>query len=446
MNRNVLPLITMLALASSCVPPKATPPASFTAAEAIPPRPTDTAHPLDAVMWTFNYDLREFDSVWKWLTTEVPASPERARAIAAATTIGVVELERSDVLTLGMPAFDEAIAAFPSDARLPVWKSYIRYLEARESGDRTRIEGTIDELRSASGTYKAFTLFGLTLAIGGWADATDAQITEAREAFNEVVRDTARFQHATDPLSIDRSRRIWDSPIAPYNIPAMQAMIGDLALRQGKPDEAVVSYYTAINSNAGARWPWRAEAQRRMQNAKDVADELNARPAKTWAFGSTGVGALGVTTKQLDTRFGGRIGNGSCTVCHTHVSIFDEGGTTEPLGWIKGRIAKSKDVPNLQPIAFALPDGANPIPGGFGLGPWVDPAETRNFMTRDELFDGTFMIPAKPGTYFVATQADVDGVTWQGYLPNGIGAQWFFEVKAGELVDVSSVPIEMKPK
>ncbi|MFT3709910.1 MAG: hypothetical protein QM817_19950 [Archangium sp.] len=444
MNRHAL--LLFVSLAACAPPPTATPPASLTAAAVIPPRPTDVTRPLDAVMWTFNYDLREFDSVWRWLRDDVPASPERSRAIAAATTIGVVELERTDLTAVGMPAFDEAIAGYPGDARLPVWKAYIRYLDARASGDRSRIEATIDELRTASGTYKAFTLFGLTLAIGGWADASPTQIEEARDAFKEVVRDTALFQHATDPVSVDRSRRIWDSPIAPYNIPAMQAMIGDLALRAGKPDEAVVSYYTAINSNAGARWPWRAEAQRRMQNAQQVAEELNARPAQTYAFGSTGVGALGITTKQVDTRFGGRIGNGSCTVCHTHVSIFDEGGTIEPIGWIKGRIAKSKDVPNLQPIAFALPDGANPIPGGFGLGPYVDTAESRDFMQRSELFDGTFVIPAKPGRYFVATQADVDGVTWQGYLPNGVGAQWFFEVKAGEMVDVSSVAIEMKPK
>jgi hypothetical protein len=225
----------------------------------------------------------------------------------------------------------------------------------------------------------------------------------------------------------------------------MQAMIGDLALRQGRPEAALVAYFTALRSNASARWPWRAEVQRRLEHGPEVMEELNARPARAWAFGSTGVGALGITGRQTDTRFGGRIGNGSCTVCHTHVSVFDEGGEAAPVGWVRGRVKPSREVPNLQPIALLLPDGPNPLPGGFSIGPFVDSAASRDFMNDAALFDGTFVIPAAAGRYFVATQSDVDGVTWQGYLPNTVGAQWFLDVKAGELIDVSAVPIEMKP-
>ncbi len=34
---------------------------------------------------------------------------------------------------------------------------------------------------------------------------------------------------------------------------------------------------------------------------------------------------------------------------------------------------------------------------------------------------------------------------WQGYLPNAVGAQWFLDVKEGEVLDVTDVEIEMKP-
>lgn len=39
---------------------------------------------------------------------------------------------------------------------------------------------------------------------------------------------------SSSPSDATRSRRIYDTPVAPYNIPAMQAMIGDLELRAGK--------------------------------------------------------------------------------------------------------------------------------------------------------------------------------------------------------------------
>ena len=75
-----------------------------------------------------------------------------------------------------------------------------------------------------------------------------------------------------------------------------------------------------------------------------------------------------------------------------------------------------------------------------------DSAAQRDFTTRDDLFDGTLVIPAKEGRWFVAVQASVDGKPWQGYLPREFGKQWFVEVKPGVLLDVSEVVIEMKPQ
>lgn len=395
-------------------------------------------------MWTLNFDLREFDGVWAWLHT-VPAGPERSRALAAATLVAVAELERRDHTVEGMAAFDEAIAAFPEDDRLPLWKAFIVFLDARASGDVARTNAALQGVRDTSQKYKGFTLFGLTLGIGGWEAASTEQIAEAREAFEEVIRDTAKLQHATGGLELERSRRIWDTPIAPYNIPAMQAMIGDLAMRAGDPNAASIAYFTALRSNAGPRWPWRDEVQRRMEHSAEVMADFAARPARISALGSQDQGAMGITSPQLDTRFGGRIGNGSCTVCHTHVSVFDEQGAAAAVGWVRGRVKKSAQIPNLQPLALLLPDGENPIPAGFSIGPFVDTTEGREFMLRDELYDGTFMIPAAPGRWFVATQTTFEGKTWQGYLPNALGAQWFLDVKAGEVLDVTDVEIEMKP-
>ncbi len=440
MNR----LLIAAAVLTACnyTPREAAPPPSFTAAETIPARPTDSAQPLAAVIWMLNYDVSQFDTVWRWLHDDVAPSPERARAIAAASLVAVAELDRSDVRAEGLAAFDEAIPRFPDDARLPLWRAYVVYLEARDSKDRARIDSAFAGIRAASTTYQGFTLFGLTLAAGGWDDASKEVLEEARTAFDTIVTDTATLQHATSGLDLERSRRLWDSPIAPYNIPAMQAMISDLDLRLGKKDTAARGYFTALKANNAARWPWRAEVQRRLEHLDDVAAGFAARPATEWALGSTGATALG--PKPDNARFKGRIGNGSCTVCHTHVSTFDLNEPAQSVGWVKVKVAAPAEVPNLQGVALLLPDSQMPIPGGFAIGPTVDTAAPRDFTTRAELFDGTAIIPADPGVYFVAVQATVDGKTWLGYLPREFGKQWFIEVKAGVMLDVSDAPIAMK--
>jgi len=94
-----LPLLVLLCCLTACnVTPEVAAPASFVSAVATPTRPTDAANPLAAVIWTLNYDLRQFDTVWTWLHTDVPAGPERSRAIGAAALIAVAELDRLAVI------------------------------------------------------------------------------------------------------------------------------------------------------------------------------------------------------------------------------------------------------------------------------------------------------------------------------------------------------------
>ncbi|MFT3842722.1 MAG: hypothetical protein QM723_37380 [Myxococcaceae bacterium] len=87
-------LLAVTLFCSACYQtPEKTPPASFTTAELVPQRPQDTTKPLAAVIWALNYDLRQFETVWSWLHSEVPAGAERSRALGAAGLIAVAELE-----------------------------------------------------------------------------------------------------------------------------------------------------------------------------------------------------------------------------------------------------------------------------------------------------------------------------------------------------------------
>ncbi|MDQ3034936.1 MAG: hypothetical protein M3Y87_21185 [Myxococcota bacterium] len=440
-------LVIALAFAGCVSSSQAPPPPSLVEPEAPPPRPADPGDPLAAVMWTMGYDLRAFDDVWRWLHDDVPESPERSRAIGAAAMLGVSELGRPELADEGLVAFEDAMTAFPDDDRLAMWHAFLRFAIARSAEDEDAMERALEALRASAERYPEFNLFGLTLSVGSHEHASPALIDEARRAFDEVGTATAALQIAGDRRSIERARRIFDSPIAPYGIPAMMAMIGDMALRDGDLDAARRAYFTALRANAAHRWPWRDEVDRRLRDAEGVAAGLTARPATERSLGSHALGSLGVRAESIDPRFGGRIGNGSCTICHTHVSTLDLPGEPAPeIGWIRGRFRALPGVPSAMPTAIALSGDASTPPGGFGIGPPIAVDAPRDFFAREELFDRTFLVPAVPGEYFVALQLETNGTRYGGYSARELGLQWFVRVEPGLVTDMSAYPIVLTPR
>lgn len=401
---------------------------------------------MAAVIWALNYDLSQFDTVWTWLHSDVPSGPERSRAIGAAALIAVNELDRPTFLDEGVAAFDEAMLAFPDDARLSPWRASLVFVKARRANDAAAMMAAFEGLRGIANDYPSFTLFGVTVAVAGWESAPLELIEEARAAYVAVVADANRMKTSSSPSDATRSRRIYDTPVAPYNIPAMQAMIGDLELRAGKKAEAARAYYTALNSNNSNRWPWRAEIERRLKNLDSVAAGFEARPATESSIGAQSLGSMGISEPRADSRFGGRIGNGSCTVCHTHVSSFDLREPGPEIGWVRAKAQAIAGVRNLAAVGLLLPDGPNPVPAGFAIGPYVDVAAGPDFFKNDAHFDGTVMIPAPPGRYFVVMQSDFDGKKYQGYSAREFGKQRFIDVRAGIVADLSGAPIELTLK
>ena len=67
-------LLAALVSASGCPQPEveySPAPAHLLEAWETPPMPTDVADPWARVVWTLNFDLREFDATWTWLLDEV---------------------------------------------------------------------------------------------------------------------------------------------------------------------------------------------------------------------------------------------------------------------------------------------------------------------------------------------------------------------------------------
>jgi hypothetical protein len=438
------PLMGLLALLAGCghLAPEYSPaPGRLLSATEVPARPDDPDDPWARVLWTMNYDLRELDATWAWLLDEATPGLERDRAMGAAALLGVAELDRFDLLDAGVEALTLAIAADPSDGRLPSWRAYLITLQAMRAGDAEATAAGYERLRAATSAYPSFSIFGVTLAVAGDPHATPELIAEALGEYDRLSVDYGELQYSDDPRDHRRSSRLGDWASAPYNMPGTQALMGDMAARAGFGDRATQHWYIALNANEAYRWPFRAELLERLELGPEaVAAAIEA--GELMPLGARHVGAIATPEPYRDPRFDGRIGNGSCTICHTRLSAFDDpSGESDILavGWIRGTMVLPADVPNPTPNLFALPDPET-IPTGFMLGRvvWDQRLQRTPMPVPEPGAEIEYMIPVRPGKVFVAGRIGVsDRIDYQGYLARGLRRPRYIEVRAGEIADIT---------
>ncbi len=413
-------------------------------ASTIPDAPRDTSEPFEAVLWTLKYDLRTFDDLWSWLQNDVPDSAARHRAIGVAGLTGIAELSRFELADATLTSLDQAIAAYPNDPRLPLWASYIRWVKAYKSGDAPAVAAGYEDLEAKGQLYPSFTLFGLTLAIAADENATAERVQQGRDAYDRVVSEAGDLQFEAGVVAADRMHRTADFDSAPYNLSGTQALIGDMHLRAGDWEQAQVAYYTALHTNAAYRWPFRDEVQRRMENAEALAGSMEDE----LGFGALWNGARNVGERGIQEEgYGGRIGNGSCTLCHTALRRSDRaGGHDAAVGFVRLRYVAPEETPNPFPVFVALPE-ANPdsIPAGFAIGQtsvtpsWGEQVDARTY---------DLLMPAEPGRWFIAGQLFGGELgarandKWETYLAKGLfDRPRFIDVRAGEITDIRNVPL-----
>ena len=154
-------------------------------------------------------------------------------------------------------------------------------------------------------------------------------------------------------------------------------------------------------------------------------------------------GALGTSESFVDPRFEGRVGNGSCTICHTRLGAFDDLGgdsSTVEVGFIRGTMVLPEGVPNPMPNLFALP-GQDSTPKAFQIGriQW-DQDQSRDPLPAPEPgSEIEYMIATPPGLQFVAGRIGVDDrVDYKAYTARTIGPPRYVEVKAGQIADITA--------
>ncbi|MEI7443496.1 MAG: hypothetical protein WCK28_01275 [Burkholderiales bacterium] len=251
---------------------------------------TELARQADAVFWSTLHGGR-YDDIGRALEIQTAAyleNPNDAVTAARAGWLHVWRLAESARLakvpatitndaTMARRYFEEANRLDPNEAR------YLGFL-----GSLVSTEGTIhrDErairrgyylLRDAVDAWPEFNLFtaGYTLSrlpadSGRYREALEMQWrTLDLCAGTTVDRRTADFSAAMPNQTTEGPKRAcWNSAIAPYNFEGFFLNMGDMLVKAGDPAVARRVYAQAKLSPTYAGWPYRAELERRIDEAE----------------------------------------------------------------------------------------------------------------------------------------------------------------------------------
>jgi hypothetical protein len=425
---------------------------TWVAPEKIPPMPRDPRDPVARVSWVLGYDMREFDRAMRWLDKDVPEGPERTRARALAHMLGMGELGRAELIRPGIALFEQAARDFPGDGRLSLWHAYMLYMAAWIERDAELRDDALDRLWGCIPVDPRFNTVGPELTVAGDPAAAPATLEKARVALYDVMRETLDLQLVGDAVARAKLRRSWNSPLTPYLISATFAMKGDISILTGDVATARREYYKAIHDSQAFRWPWRAEVARRFENTDAVA--AGFADGGEYALGSTFPWARGVGPSYAIETFGGRVGNGTCTFCHSHVSVFDDTEATPPaVGWIRGQFRVDGEIPDPAPYFYALASTRKDAkPAGLYVGLQIPPDAPPDYYLRDDLYRDEFLLTVPPGRYFVAgvlsTGDDGKGrlgtTQYKGYTRGFLGLPRYVTVEVGTVTDARDMPIVLK--
>ncbi|NVB41091.1 hypothetical protein G6O69_24845 [Pseudenhygromyxa sp. WMMC2535] len=323
-------------------------------------------------------------------------------------------------------------------------------LQAMRAGDQASVDAGYDSLRAATDAYTSFSLFGVTLMVAGDPDADQALIEEALGEYDRLLVDFGELQYNDDALSRERGSRLGDWASAPFNMPGTQALMGDMAARAGDSDRAKRHWYTALRGNEAYRWAFRDEVQARLDMGPEAVAEAIAA-GELQPFGARFEGALGTSESFVDPRFEGRIGNGSCTICHTRLGAFDDpsgDSSSVEVGFIRGTMLLPEGVPNPMPNVFALP-GQDSTPKAFQISriEWDQDISSEPLPAPEPGSEVEYMIATPPGLQFVAGKISVDQRDdYKAYTARPIGPPRYIEVRAGEIADITdSEPMVFEP-
>ncbi|MFO0550773.1 MAG: hypothetical protein U0271_20435 [Polyangiaceae bacterium] len=191
---------------------------------------------------------------------------------------GSVFAEQANLLSQFQQARDNA----PDDPRVPCWLGLTMLGTGQATQDQTLIDQGFAMLDEGVNAYPEFNLFCVALAYGGYP-ASDPSFTNAIDALYQTMdlcfgETVDRLNPTIEPYldqatSTGQKRVCWNDPIAPHNAEGFYLFFGDLLVKSGDLETALVMYGNAKLVAEYADWPYKSLLEGRL------TDDLGARAA-----------------------------------------------------------------------------------------------------------------------------------------------------------------------
>lgn len=284
------------------------------------PSTTDLALNAKRSFWTALHAARyeSIDGLLEDLTAayiEAPSDSELALLTAHAHLWRLSERSRLDPVparitdhaALAAHYFSQAERMSPEDDRIPGWLGgTLAALGSINDDERLKRQGYFTLLDSAA-RFPEFNHFSFGYALSTlppeharWPEVVAAMWTSVDVcAGRSVPREAPDYepfasQKAEEADLAGRRRVCWNSALAPHNFEGFFLHNGDVLVKNGQPEVAIVMYENAKLSRTYGSWTYRDVLEERIASA----------PARARRFGSDGSGEMMVSSSF------------ACTGCH----------------------------------------------------------------------------------------------------------------------------------
>ncbi len=259
---------------------------------------TALARKADDVFWR-TLNAGAYDDIPAALSAMTAAYLEDPNDAVTAARVGwlriwrIAELARlaspppglPDDAVLARKYFEEAVRLDPSDARYRGFYASALMIEGTiHKDEKLRRQGYF-ALREAVAAWPEFNLFTAGYVASGqphdserFHDGLASQWRALDACVGETV-DRRRLDYAPFMRlqTTDGPKRVcWNSAIAPHNFEGFLLNLGDMLVKAGEPDRAIVVYGNARHAAAYATWPYRDVLEDRMRNAARYVELFRA--------------------------------------------------------------------------------------------------------------------------------------------------------------------------
>jgi hypothetical protein len=259
---------------------------------------TALARKADALFWT-TLNGGAYDDIPAALRAMTAAYVEDPNDAVTAARVGWLRIWRiaerarlpaptpglADDAALARKYFEEAVRLNPSDGRYRGFYASALMLEGTiHKDEKLRRQGYF-ALREAVAAWPEFNLFTAGYVASGqphdserFHDGLAAQWRALDVCHGETV-DRHRLDYARlmARRATDGPKRVcWNSAIAPHNVEGFLLNLGDMLVKAGEPDRAIVVYGNARHAPEYATWPYRAVLEDRMRNAPRYVERFRA--------------------------------------------------------------------------------------------------------------------------------------------------------------------------